>query len=336
MPPPPTPIPNPPAAHPLAPSLPPSLAIVNLSLRRNFHPLNHPQHFPTFPSYSAPIPLRRTPPTADLNPTSKPRFTGKERDAESGNDYFGARYYASSMGRFMSPDWSAKVTPVPYAKLDNPQSLNLYAYVGNNPMTRFDPDGHIDCSGKNAAGVGCQAIAKWNSDHGISPTAKKSDFPGVPVKLPNGKTVPDPHSPTGVMMGPSSSASDVAAAGKSTGNTVAVLNAAGMPVTAASVLAVSLGTNVGTGGKFDDQRMGPQSDVLTGGFQQLPQFRDVSNFNVGLFAQQAGMSLDSTLQTAGEFAKHFSSNASPNSPYGLDSRTAEFIRVGYQAGATAY
>ena len=52
-----------------------------------------------------------------------PRSTGKERDAESGNDYFGARYYASSMGRFMSPDWSAKVEPVPYAKLDNPQTL---------------------------------------------------------------------------------------------------------------------------------------------------------------------------------------------------------------------
>jgi RHS repeat-associated protein len=32
------------------------------------------------------------------------KFTGKERDAESGNDYFGARYCASSMGRFMSPD----------------------------------------------------------------------------------------------------------------------------------------------------------------------------------------------------------------------------------------
>ena len=69
-------------------------------------------------------------------------FTGKERDAESGNDYFGARYYASAMGRWLSPDWSAKIMPVPYAKLDNPQSLNLYAYVGNNPLTRFDPDGH--------------------------------------------------------------------------------------------------------------------------------------------------------------------------------------------------
>ena len=71
------------------------------------------------------------------------RFTGKERDAESGNDYFGARYYGSSMGRWLSPDWSAKIMPVPYAKLDNPQSLNLYAYVGNNPLIHVDADGHI-------------------------------------------------------------------------------------------------------------------------------------------------------------------------------------------------
>lgn len=75
------------------------------------------------------------------------RSTGKERDAESGNDYFGARYYASTMGRFLSPDWSAKAEPVPYAKLDDPQSLNLYAYVRNNPLSRVDPDGHVTCSG---------------------------------------------------------------------------------------------------------------------------------------------------------------------------------------------
>jgi RHS repeat-associated protein len=70
-------------------------------------------------------------------------YTGKERDAESGNDYFGARYYASSMGRFMSPDWSAKEEPVPYAQMNDPQSLNLYAYVRNNPLTRVDADGHL-------------------------------------------------------------------------------------------------------------------------------------------------------------------------------------------------
>ena len=72
-------------------------------------------------------------------------FTGKEHDSESGNDYFGARYYASTMGRWLSPDWSAKVAPVPYAKMGNPQSLNLYSYVYNNPLSNVDPDGHLGC-----------------------------------------------------------------------------------------------------------------------------------------------------------------------------------------------
>jgi len=92
-------------------------------------------------------------------------FTGKERDAESGNDYFGARYYASSMGRFMSPDWSAKEEPVPYAKLDNPQTLNLYSYVENNPLTGEDADGHqhrcstIECAQKLEANGGAKGEA---------------------------------------------------------------------------------------------------------------------------------------------------------------------------------
>ena len=79
------------------------------------------------------------------------RYTGKERDNESGNDYFPARYYSSAMGRWLSPDWSAKREPVPYAKLDNPQSLNLYAYLKNNPLRTTDPDGHADdpCKGKS-------------------------------------------------------------------------------------------------------------------------------------------------------------------------------------------
>lgn len=42
-------------------------------------------------------------------------FTGKERDAESGLDYFGARYLSSNFGRFMTPDWAAAPTAVPYA-----------------------------------------------------------------------------------------------------------------------------------------------------------------------------------------------------------------------------
>jgi RHS repeat-associated protein len=82
-------------------------------------------------------------------------FTGKERDSESGNDYFEARYYSSAMGRFMSPDWSAKEEPVPYAKMDDPQSLNLYAYVMNNPMDRTDPSGHWCLSKGYGIGTTC-------------------------------------------------------------------------------------------------------------------------------------------------------------------------------------
>jgi len=65
-------------------------------------------------------------------------FTGKERDAESGNDYFGARYYASSMGRWMSPD------PINLTneRLMNPtNTLNKYAYGANNPLKYVDQDG---------------------------------------------------------------------------------------------------------------------------------------------------------------------------------------------------
>jgi RHS repeat-associated protein len=80
--------------------------------------------------------------TNNLQFPTEHHFTGKERDTESGLDYFGARYYASNTGRFMSPDWSGATVPVPYANLSNPQSLNLYGYAGNNPLSRFDPDGH--------------------------------------------------------------------------------------------------------------------------------------------------------------------------------------------------
>jgi RHS repeat-associated protein len=69
--------------------------------------------------------------------------TGKERDTETGLDYFGARYYGSNMGRWMSPDWSESPEPVPYLDLSDPQTLNLYGYVRNNPTTLADADGHI-------------------------------------------------------------------------------------------------------------------------------------------------------------------------------------------------
>ena len=77
------------------------------------------------------------------------KFTGKERDSETGLDYFGARYYSSALGRFMTPDWSAKPVPVPYADLADPQSLNQYSYVRNIPTSKIDADGH-DVNFKNS------------------------------------------------------------------------------------------------------------------------------------------------------------------------------------------
>jgi RHS repeat-associated protein len=93
-------------------------------------------------------------------------FTGKERDVESGNDYMFARYYNSASGRFLSPDWSAKEEPVPYARLNSPQSLNLYAYVYNNPLSGIDPDGHLGC-GNSTEGF-CNQDVQQAMIHGMS------------------------------------------------------------------------------------------------------------------------------------------------------------------------
>jgi RHS repeat-associated protein len=76
------------------------------------------------------------------NDSNHYKYGGHERDSESGLDYQGARYYSNGLGRFVSSDWSAVPVPVPYADLSNPQTLNQYTYVHNNPMTFGDPDGH--------------------------------------------------------------------------------------------------------------------------------------------------------------------------------------------------
>jgi len=87
-------------------------------------------------------------------------YTGKERDQESGNDYFGARYYASTMGRFMSPDplgpWVADAR--------NPQSWNMYTYGLNNPMINTDPTGY-DCVYFTDSGTGVESVDR-NSNSG--------------------------------------------------------------------------------------------------------------------------------------------------------------------------
>jgi RHS repeat-associated protein len=72
------------------------------------------------------------------------RYTGQREDASLGLYFYGARYYDSALGRFVQPD---TLVPSP----SDPQSLNRYSYVGNNPLNLVDPTGHMqqcpDCGG---------------------------------------------------------------------------------------------------------------------------------------------------------------------------------------------
>lgn len=90
------------------------------------------------------------------------KFTGKERDPESGLDNFGARYDSSSMGRFMSPD----PLYIEAHRLADPQRLNLYAYARNNPANFTDPTG-LDVTLKCDTKDNCaKAVSDFNNRKG--------------------------------------------------------------------------------------------------------------------------------------------------------------------------
>ncbi len=74
---------------------------------------------------------------ADVRQTCiRSRSTGKERDSETGLDYFGARYLSAAQGRFTSPD--PKILP---GAMYDPQSWNKFGYTRNNPLRYVDPNG---------------------------------------------------------------------------------------------------------------------------------------------------------------------------------------------------
>jgi RHS repeat-associated protein len=95
--------------------------------------------------------------------TNHYKFTGKERDSESGLDNFGARYYDYPPGRFMTADDGSDQDS------GNPQSWNLYPYVRNNPLSNTDPTGNACVLGADggghddeSAGETCAQVAEAN------------------------------------------------------------------------------------------------------------------------------------------------------------------------------
>jgi RHS repeat-associated protein len=73
------------------------------------------------------------------------KFTGKERDAETNNDFFQARYMSAPQGRFTSADPLGNFV----ASAADPQSWNMYSYARNNPLAFIDPSGYDSCETPN-------------------------------------------------------------------------------------------------------------------------------------------------------------------------------------------
>jgi len=122
-------------------------------------------------------------------------FTGQKLDADAGLMYYGARYYDATLGRFISAD-----TLVPNAA--NPQALNRYAYVLNNPLRYTDPTGHVPCgSGSGLQWEDCPVPDDGGGRTGggtpqIEPlTSLEKVFPS-PVPAPTPRVTFYPPSPT--------------------------------------------------------------------------------------------------------------------------------------------
>jgi RHS repeat-associated protein len=96
------------------------------------------------------------------------KFTGQERDNETGLDFMHARYCSSAQGRFTSADSLG-------GDISNPQSLNLYAYVLNNPLQWIDPTGHRDVDPDNPDAVWVHDIKK-DIYFSVSPEEYKANY----------------------------------------------------------------------------------------------------------------------------------------------------------------
>jgi len=104
----------------------------------------------------------------------------------------------------MSPDWAAKAQPVPYAKLGNPQTLNLYGYMQNNPLGGVDQDGHCDWCQKlwnGITGNGFQTNAQIAQTAALNAPTTITETQGSGTPVTNTSSAPAPAT-NNVQLGP--------------------------------------------------------------------------------------------------------------------------------------
>jgi RHS repeat-associated protein len=148
------------------------------------------------------------------------KFEGKERDTETGNDDFGARYYSERFGRWLSSDWSSVPVAVPYANLTNPQTLNLYAMVSDDPESFADLDGHTNQASYGNSGAGVQTCASTGA--GASGTTASGCGNNASASQAQAQNQ-TPFNPT-ITYDKNLSAKDLAAAQSKVGGAVGLIN----------------------------------------------------------------------------------------------------------------
>ena len=109
-------------------------------------------------------------------------FTGYEKDQATNLNYAEARYYNSETGRFISQDPIGLYTPEQF--LADPQQLNMYAYVGNNPVNKVDPTGLYWESAIDAIFLGLSVNAYNNNPTFVNGAFVALDGAGLALPIP--------------------------------------------------------------------------------------------------------------------------------------------------------
>jgi len=231
------------------------------------------------------------------------KFEGKERDVETGNDDFGARYYSNRFGRWLSADWSSVPVAVPYANLSNPQTLNLYAMVFDDPESFADLDGHgapgqgtsiqaggtPTCASEGSGGTGTIATGC-----GSVPQPAEAAANGTPP--PNANTIVAAIYRFGGLLGAlgalgngaeaAKNATDVTVSGQ-VGNAQVDSHGESSVV---PVPAIAVNVNINVNGARPDQTLVQQPAVGVGKFVQLST-NQVRDANGAVHLQGGGLSI---------------------------------------------